>query len=101
MLLHVLHAAEHKKIMMRNVDTYGVVLAIFYVQNIPVDDLWIAFGVGKLYRYIAAHQFAEALGEHRSSSLLSLHAFTGCDVISFFSGKGKKPAWHVWKYFMN
>ena len=72
-------------------------LAISDVQNIPVDELWIAFGVRKHYRYIAAHQIAEALGEHRSRSLLFFHAFTGCDVISFFSGRGKTSAWHVWE----
>ena len=74
-----------------------MVLAIFHVQNIPVDELWIAFGVGKHYIYIAAHQIAEALVEHRSKPLLFFHAFTGCDVISFFSGSGKKSPWHVWE----
>ena len=37
------------------------------------------------------------LGEHRSRPLLFFHAFTGCDVISFFSGRGKKSEWHVWE----
>ena len=98
MLFHVLHAAEdgHTKIMIRTVDTDVVVLAISHVQNIPVYELWIAFRVGKHYRYIAAHQITEALHEHSSRSLFS-HAFTGCDVISFFSGRDKKSAWHVWE----
>ena len=25
------------------------------------------------------------------------HAFTGCNQVSFFSGKGKKTAWDIWK----
>ena len=72
-------------------------LAISHVQNISLDELWITFGVGKHYGYIAAYQIAEALGEHRSRPLLFFHAFTGCDVISFFSGRGKKSPWHVWE----
>ena len=46
MLCHVLHATEHghKKITIRTVDTDVVVLAISHVQNIPVDELWIALG---------------------------------------------------------
>ena len=57
MLFHVLHAAEHghMKIMIRTVDTDVVVLAISHVRNIPVDELWIAFGVGKHYIYITTH----------------------------------------------
>ena len=26
----------------------------------------------------------------------SFHAFTGCDVVSAFRGKGKKSAWQTW-----
>ena len=29
--------------------------------------------------------------------MLFFHAFTGCDVISFFFGRGKKSAWHMWE----
>ena len=28
-----------------------------------------------------------------------LHAFTGCDTVSAFAGKGKKTAWETWKSF--
>ena len=27
------------------------------------------------------------------------HAFTGCDTVSFFGGKGKKTAWDTWKAY--
>lgn len=27
------------------------------------------------------------------------HALTGCDTVSFFSGRGKKTAWDVWNVF--
>lgn len=28
--------------------------------------------------------------------MLFFHAFTGCDVVSAFRGKGKKSAWQIW-----
>ncbi len=28
-----------------------------------------------------------------------LHAFTGCDTVSAFAGRGKKTAWATWKSF--
>ena len=28
--------------------------------------------------------------------MLFYHAFTGCDVVSAFRGKGKKSAWQTW-----
>ena len=32
----------------------------------------------------------------KSKGLLFFHAFTGCDVVSAFRGKGKKSAWQTW-----
>ncbi|KAK3916080.1 Potassium channel GORK [Frankliniella fusca] len=36
------------------------------------------------------------LGEDRSAALRGFHAFTGCDTVSFFAGKGKRSAWAAW-----
>ena len=27
------------------------------------------------------------------------HAFTGCDTVSFFGGRGKKNDWDIWAMF--
>jgi hypothetical protein len=32
----------------------------------------------------------------KSKGLLFFHAFTGCDVVSAFRGKGKRSAWQTW-----
>ena len=46
--LHVLDAAkQHKRIMIRTVDTDVFVLAISQMQRIPQKEIWLAFGVGK------------------------------------------------------
>ena len=42
------------------------------------------------------HELTITLGPERSNGILFFHAFTGCDIVSSFSGKGKKSAWHTW-----
>ena len=37
-----------------------------------------------------------AIGPEKTSGILYFHAFTGCNVVSAFHGKGKKSAWHTW-----
>ena len=45
------------------------------------------------------HLIAEQLGQQRSKALPMFHSITGCDTVSFFSGRGKTSAWDVWKVF--
>ena len=68
MMLYVAHAAQqgHHQIQVRTVDTDVVVLAVMVVQKLPAgDELWVAFGTGKNYRYIAAHEIAPPLVQRR------------------------------------
>ena len=65
MLLHAYHAAqhEHHAILIRTVDTDVVVLAVSLAQELqPEDKLWLAFGTGQSFRYLAAHKIADELG---------------------------------------
>lgn len=99
MLLHVAHAAQfgHNRILIRTVDTDVVVLAVMVAQTLPAEDeVWLAFGTGKSFRYLAAHQIAACLGPEKSSALPMFHTLTGCDTVSYFVGHGKKTAWAVW-----
>ena len=102
----MLHAAAamkcgHRKILIRTVDTDVVVLAVWVAQELHevVDKLWLAFGTGKNFRYIAAHELVACLGPEKSKSLPVFHAITGCDAVSAFAGRGKKTAWAVWNTF--
>lgn len=63
---------------------------------LAVDELWIAFGTGNNFRYLAVHQYALAMGPDKARALPIFHAITGCDTVSFFAGRGKKTAWDVW-----
>ena len=71
-------------------------LAISNFSCLKISRLWIAFGVGKQYRYIPIHDIVRALGEEKSQVLHVFHAFTGCDQTSGFLGRGKSTAWTTW-----
>lgn len=94
-LLHLQDAVQqgYSKVSIRTVDTDVVVLAIASANRLNISELWIAFGVGKNFRFIAAHEIAKALGSDRCVALPMFHAFTGCDTVSCFGGRGKKTAW--------
>ena len=100
MLLHVSHVAQHghRQMLIRTADTDVVVLAVFAINHLPAGcDLWLAFGTGKSFRYLAAHQIAASLGPEMSCALPMFHALTGCNTVSSFAGHGKKTAWSTWK----
>lgn len=61
-----------------------------------VQELWIRFGSGNAVRDIPIHGICLVLGRHRSEAIRGFHAFTGCDVVSFFVGVGKITAWKIW-----
>ena len=48
-------------------------------------------------RFLAAHEMAVALGPNKCRGLPFFYAFTGCDNVSSFGGKGKTIAWETWK----
>nr|KAG5688701.1 hypothetical protein BaRGS_029527 [Batillaria attramentaria] len=84
-----LHAADCArsglhKVLIRTTDTDVLVLAIAHFHRMAATELWIAFGCGKNFRYIAAHDIADFLGPYKAWALLAYHAFTGCDTVSFF-----------------
>ena len=68
-------------------------------SDVDVDEVWIAFGTGKHFRYLAIHEIAAQLGPQKAKALPMLHALTGCDTVFFFSGKGKQTAWDTWSVF--
>ena len=76
-----------------------VVLAVSIftsLQNLGLQQMWIAFGQGTNARWIPVHEIVIALGPQKTSGIRFFHSFTGCDIVSSFYGKGKKSAWHTW-----
>ena len=84
------------KASIRTVDTDVVVLAITAIQHLNTSEMWIAFGTGKNFKFIAAHKIARTLGPDKCIALPMFHAFTGCDNVLSFGGGGKKTAWDTW-----
>ena len=102
-LFHALDAGIQKlhRISSRTVDTDVVVLAITCFEQLQLEELWIAFGTGKDFRYLAIHEIVKGIGNDRSLVLGVFHAFTGCDTVSAFVGKGKKTAWDNWTMYQD
>ena len=99
LMVHVLDAASrgHRRIRIRSSNKDVVVLAISVAGTLPTDELWVTYGPGKNVQNIPAHAIAMSLGPDKASTPPMFHALTGCDTVSFFGGRGKKPAWDVWK----
>jgi len=100
----IIHVADcvaqgYQKISIRTIDTDVVVLAVSVVASLDIADLWVAFGTGKSFRHIGAHNIASNLGQERSACLPLFHSLTGCDTVSSFTGRGKKSCWDVWGMF--
>ena len=90
----ILHAADavaqgKRRISFRTVDTDVVVLAATFFSLMKPDEMWIAFSIGKNFRFIPIHKIVSLLTPKICYSLLAFHAFTGCDTASSFGGRGK------------
>ena len=94
MLLHIRDAtdADHREITIRTVDTDVVVLAVSFFQRLNLEKMWIEIGTGKNKRWIPVHEYALKLPNNMCMALPFWYAFTGCDTVSAFCGRGKRFA---------
>ena len=76
----------HSKITVRTVDTDVLVIAasVFARSNERLEELWIDFGTGKHRQFVPIHVIFSNLGQSKALGLPFLHAFTGCDSVSYF-----------------
>ena len=75
------------------VNTNVVVIAVAAFKVFYPQELWVAFGTGSIFRFIAVHKIFDAMGPETSAVLPIFHAFTGCDTVSGISGRGKVTPW--------
>ena len=99
--LHAWNAARngHKSLLIEANDTDIVVIALSHMSTFAamgLEKMWVAFGKGQRTRWIPIHDLASSLGPEKTKGILFFHAFSGCDVVSGFNGKGKKTAWQTW-----
>ena len=100
-ILHMEDAVKegYTKVTIRTVDTGVVVLAVASAQRHKNTEVWVAFSTRKSFRFLAAHEMARVLGPDRCITLPMFHAFTGCDTVSCFGGRGKRTAWDTWRAY--
>ena len=92
-----LHASDavnkgYRKLSVRTVDSDIVILAVSMFNEINLEELWLAFGTGSNFRYIPIHEVVVNMDPRICATLPMFHAFTGCDTVSSFCGRGKKTA---------
>ena len=93
----VLHAQDPAKrgcnrVMARIVDTDVVVLCVSMMEQMDATKLWIAFGVGKGFRYLSAESISHASGKEKSKDLFRCFMLLQ-DVMKphFSQAKERKP----------
>ena len=64
LFLHVADAVKkgYMKLLVRTIDTDIVVAAIATLNRTKPEELWVAFGTGKHFRFIPIHEVAAAVG---------------------------------------
>ena len=95
-------AGGHKQVIIKANDTDVLVLAVSMFPmlcELGIEKLWISFGQGANHRWIPVQDVCRVIGLKKSKGIPFFHAFTGCDVVSAFRGKGKKAAWQTWNVY--
>ena len=78
-----------KKILIRTVCTDVFIFAIAFAKKLEVEELWVAFGIGKHVRHLPIHKIAGSPTTEQCKGPPIFHAFTGYDTVSYFSGKDR------------
>ena len=81
-------------LLFRSPDTDVAVIGCSLAAQIPAQVL-LHTGTKERRRYISLSSVAARLGNGVCQALPGLHAFTGCDSTSAFSGRGKKAAFKM------
>ena len=91
LLLHAKHAADsgENTIIIKSQDTDVAILACHFSSQIPAR-LLLMKKVKTRVVYLDISAISEKAGTLLCNALPGLHAFTGCDSVSSFSGKEKK-----------
>ena len=93
----ILHAADavlkgHRRVSIRTVDndTDVLVLAVASFGKIKPDELCVILSTGSHLRCIVIQELVATMDPRYCSSLLMFRAFTGCEMVSSFTSRGKK-----------
>ena len=92
LIFHANHAAisGHKNVVIVADDTDVMIIGVAHASEIS-GTVFQKRGNQNRTRLINLTQLANVLGPE-ATALLGIYAFTGCDSVSSFAGKGKLPA---------
>ena len=92
-LLHAAHAAEegYRAVVATADDTDVMVICLAFSPDIACP-LFQKCGTKNRVRYIDINQLRHGLGDGVCNSRIGMHAYTGCDTVSAFAGRGKLGA---------
>ena len=94
MILHCVPPdAEFPVISFQDTDVFF--LLVSHLDKMSCKLLWMRAGALKKPKYLPIHTIRELLEETipEVETILSFHAITGCDTVSYFAGHSKKTAW--------
>ena len=96
MLLHSLHAARQRfaSVVIVSEDTDVLVLLLAFKSFIP-SSVFIKCGSQTRVKYIEVSRIVESVGAIVCRSLPGFHAFSGCDTVSAFAGRGKVVGYRI------
>lgn len=97
-LLHAAHAAKSRfaSVVIVSEDTDVLVLLLAFKSFIP-SSVFIKSGSQTRVKYIDISRVVERVGASVCRSLPGFHAFTGCDTVSAFAGRGKVAGYRIVK----
>ena len=87
-LLHLSHAGR---------SDYSTLIVASEYTDVFILCLSFKCGTQTRVRYISITSIVQAIGQNLCSSLLGMHAYTGCDTVSAFAGRGKIGALRIVK----
>ena len=94
MILHCLHSdAEFLVVSCQDTDVF--LLLVSHFDKMSCKELWMKAGTSKKPKYLPIHVIRENLKQKipEVETILSFHAITGCDTVSYFAGHSKKTSW--------
>jgi len=93
LLLHASHAANEgfNSVLVCSEDTDVFIMSLAFSNEIGAS-LFMKSGTRTRTKVIDITKVAASLGPEVCKGVLGMHAFTGCDTVSAFAGKGKAQA---------
>ena len=92
-------AKYHGKLLIQTLSSSLSVYAVSLFHKLDLEELRIEFGTGVNLEWLPIHECAENLGENICQAMPVWFAFTSCDTVSAFFGRGKRLTWNTLKSY--